>query len=91
MCDVEDHEPVSELPMTIGDARGEGIAERAAVHNRSGDAVVPPDCHGIPFDELQKAMRDRLIERERHGAAVRVIDTIVCVRLRVEAVMTPGC
>src|SRR5438445_88446 len=51
-----------ELVLQVTDIR---IIELAEIDLRPLQAVVPPDRVGVPFDELEKSLHDRLLERAR--------------------------
>ena len=70
--DVEHPKPASgfgKLGLQIADV---GIVELVEVHFRPLQAIVPPDCVGIPFHQLEETLNDRFLERVAGRAAVGI-------------------
>jgi hypothetical protein len=70
--DVEHPKPAAGLGELLAQIADVGIVELAEIQFRPLQSVVPPDRIGIPLNQLEEALDDRLFERIAGRAAVRI-------------------
>ena len=67
-----------------------GIVELAEVHFRPLQSIVPPDCVGIPFHQLEESLDDCFLERVAGRAAVGIRVDLVAGKAPVEKIQQAG-